>query len=138
MIGGDASTVPGALTLSGGPTVPPEDGRVLTFGRNRLEVDVCVGEDDLQVSRVHGLLTCQRGQWWLDCVGRTPIRLPNSILLHGDAEPVLLSPGYTAIHVRGSRGREHLLELYIAGAAGRRPPSRPVDETEKPKRWRLT
>ncbi|GAA1707007.1 hypothetical protein GCM10009765_65550 [Fodinicola feengrottensis] len=128
----------GTLSVAGGITVAPRDGLVLRFGRNRGEVDICVGEDDLRISRVHGTLTCRGEQWWLECSGRTPIRLPHSVLLHHDAEPVPLPTGYTPLQLGGSRGREHLLELYVAGATGGRPPVRPADETEKPRRWRLT
>ncbi len=123
--------------MAGGITAAPADGTVVRFGRNRPEVDICVGEDDLQVSRVHGLLTCRDGHWWLDVVGRTPIRLPGSVLLHSDADPVPLPTGYTPLVLQGSRGREHQLELYVAGAKGRRPPSLPANETEEPRRWRL-
>jgi hypothetical protein len=130
--------VPGALSVAGGITALPEEGTVLRFGRNRSEVDICVGEDDLQVSRVHGLLTCLRGQWWLDAVGRTPIRMPGAVLLHSDADPVPIPTGFTPLFLQGSRGREHQLELYVAGAAGRRPPSQPSNVTEEPRRWRLS
>ncbi len=37
--------------------MPPKEGRELLFGRNRPEVHLCVGEDDLTVSRKHGTLT---------------------------------------------------------------------------------
>lgn len=111
---------------------------MLRLGRNRPEVDICIGEDDLQISRVHGLLTCRRQQWWLECTGRTPIRLPNAVLLHRDGDPLLLSSGYTTLTLHGSRGREHSVELYVGGSAGAPPRSRPADETEKPRRWRLS
>lgn len=135
---GSATAVPGALSIVDGGTVTPREGLQLSFGRNRPDVDICIGADDLQVSRVHGTVTYRRGQWWLDCTGRAPIRLRDGVLLYRDAEPVPLPAGYTRLLLRGSRGRDHVLELYVAGPSGGRPPLRPSAETEEPRRWRLT
>lgn len=125
------------LSLGGQLTSVPRDGLEIRFGRNRPDVDLCVGEDDLQVSRVHGVLRFQGRQWWLTNTGRTPIRLPHA-LQPPDAERYPLSQGYTPLYVLGSRGREHLLEVYVAGPDGRRPQPRPTAETAEPRRWRLT
>lgn len=127
-----------ALTVSGGVTVAPQEGLVVRFGRNRPEVEVCVGEDDVRISRQHGLLTCLRGQWSVTVTGKVPARLGESLMLHRDTEPTPLSPGYTPVFLRGSSGRDHLMELHVAGAAGGRPPPRPDAITVEPKRWRLT
>ncbi|GAA3565239.1 hypothetical protein GCM10022222_56230 [Amycolatopsis ultiminotia] len=127
-----------ALTVAGGVRMPPRDGREVLFGRNRDDVHVCVGEDDRKVSRRQGLLVRHDDLWWMHNTGRLPIRLPGSRLLFPAEEPVPLAEGYTAAFVRGSAGREHLLELYVAGADGRPPDSRPLDVTEPPRMWRLT
>ncbi|GAA2796997.1 FHA domain-containing protein [Saccharopolyspora taberi] len=127
-----------ALALSGGIAVRPREGRTILFGRNRPEVHVCIGEDDRRVSRHHGLLTCHRDRWWVGNTGRLPIRLPGSRLLFTDDEPVPVAEGYTPLFVRGSGGREHLLELYVAGPDGRPPASRHADPTQPPRTWRLS
>ncbi|WP_026360141.1 hypothetical protein [Amycolatopsis nigrescens] len=127
-----------ALAMTGGIDIKASEGRTILFGRNRPEVHVCVGEDDRRVSRQHGAVTHQSGQWWLRNTGRLPIRLPESRWLFGTEEPVPLLEGYTPLFVRGSSGREHLLELYVTGAGGVRPSSRHRDVTQPPRTWRLT
>lgn len=126
-----------ALTVTGGVTALPTDGPV-RFGRNRPSVHVCVGEDDLRVSRQHGLVTYLGGQWWVTNTGQTPIRMPNSLMLHRDSEPVPLASGYTPLFLRGSATREHLLELFVAGDDGGLPPTLHGSVTQPPKTWRLT
>lgn len=126
-----------ALSVGGGITVGPKDGRTVLFGRNRPDVHVCVGEDDRSVSRRHGELTHRTGHWWVTNVGKLPIRLPGSRLLFYDEEPVPLIEGYTPLFVRGSSNREHLLEVYVTGADGRLPASRHADVTKPPRIWRL-
>jgi hypothetical protein len=126
-----------ALALTGGIMMKPRQGRTILFGRNRPEVHVCVGEDDPQVSRQHGLLIHHRGQWRVSNTGRRPLRLPGSRMLSPDEEPVPLSEGYTPLFVQGASGREHLLELYVTGPEGRRPSSRHGDPTQLPRVWRL-
>ncbi|MGH3934543.1 MAG: FHA domain-containing protein [Pseudonocardiaceae bacterium] len=115
----------------------PRQGRTILFGRNRPEVHVCVGEDDQQVSRQHGLLTYHRGQWRVSNTGRRLLRLPGSRMLSPDDEPIPLVEGYTPLFVPGSSGREHLLELYVTGPDGRRPSARHSDPTQAPRMWRL-
>lgn len=127
-----------ALTLSGKITVEPTEGRTIRFGRNRPEVDLCVGETDLQVSRQHGMLTRLNGHWWVNNTGRRPIRLPKTQWLFREEEPVPLPIGYTPLFIRGSRNREHLLEVYIAGDNGGHLASHHDAMTQLPKRWRLT
>lgn len=125
------------LTLAGGITLGSGEGRTVVFGRNRPDVHVCLGEDDLRVSRRHGTLTHRRRRWWLDNHGRVPIRMPGARLLFESEEPVPLAEGYTPLFVRGSNGREHLLEVYVTGADGQRPAPRPRDVTLPPRVWRL-
>lgn len=137
---GVATPSPGAiyaLALSGGFTVGPREGRTVVFGRNKPEVHVCIGEDDRRVSRQHGMLTHTEGQWWVSNTGRLPIRLPGSQWLFSNEESLPLGEGYTPLFVPGTRGREHLLELYVAGSDGARPSPRPGDVTEPPRTWRL-
>jgi hypothetical protein len=127
-----------ALAVGGGISVPPRDGLTVRFGRNRPDVEVCVGEDDLRVSRTHGTLTRTGGHWWVHNTGQLPIRLPSTQWLFRDEEPVPLAEGYTPLFIRGSRHREHLLELYVAGSDGGPPRPRPDAVTQPPHRWRLT
>lgn len=133
------TTAPGAvvaLAVSGKTSANPVEGMTIRFGRNRPAVDVCVGETDLRVSRLHGLLTHHAGQWWVSNTGQLPIRLPRTRLLFKDEDPLPLPGGYTPLFVRGVR--EHLLEIYVAGADGGRPVSLHDSATQQPKRWRLT
>ncbi len=137
---GVPSSAPGtifALAVTGGIAIKPRQGRTILFGRNRPEVHVCVGEDDPQVSRQHGLLTHHRGQWRVSNTGRLPLRLPGARKLFPDDEPVPLPLGYTPLFVQGTRGREHLLELYVTGSDGQRPVARHHDHTQLPRVWRL-
>ena len=137
---GVPDSVPGslyALSIGGGVTMGPREGRTVVFGRNKPEVHVCIGEDDRRVSRRHGLLTHRLGQWWVSNTGRLPIRLPGSQWLFASEESLPLAEGYTPLFVPGTRGREHLLELFVAGPDGRRPESRHDALTDPPKTWRL-
>ncbi|GAA4529337.1 FHA domain-containing protein [Amycolatopsis samaneae] len=121
---GITSTPPGAvsaLSLTGGVSWGPKEGRRLIFGRNRPEVHVCLGENDLRVSRHHGTLTCESGRWWVSNHGGVPIRLAGSRLLFRDEDQVPLDTGYTPLFVRGSGSREHLLEIYVSGPDGGMP-----------------
>ena len=76
------------LSVAGGMSVGPKEGRTLIFGRNRPEVHVCVGEDDPRVSREHGRLVHRDGKWWIENTGRLPLRLPGGRLLFAEEEPV--------------------------------------------------
>jgi hypothetical protein len=127
-----------AMAIAGGITVGPREGRTILFGRNRPEVHVCIGENDQRVSRSHGLLSYHGDHWWVSNTGRVPVRLPGSRLLFTDDEPVPLAEGYTPVFVRGSRAREHLLELYVTGQDGQNPVARHGDPTQAPKRWQLS
>ena len=80
-----------AQALNGGISVGPKQGRELLFGRNRPEVHVCLGEDDLHVSRRHGTLYFDGGRWWVRNTGRTPIRFPDRRMLFESESPLPLS-----------------------------------------------
>lgn len=138
---GAPRAAPGAIVasaLTGRIHVDPVEGRTLRFGRNRLDVDLCIGETDPRVSRRHGLLTRRGGQWWVTNTGQLPIRLPKTRWLFRDEEALPLPSGYTPLFVRGSRDREHLLELYVADDGGAPPVTRHDSVTQPPTRWRLT
>ncbi|MFF4607564.1 FHA domain-containing protein [Streptomyces sp. NPDC001339] len=138
---GARSPVPGtlfALALTGGVTLGPGQGREVLFGRNRPEVHVCVGEDDPQVSRLQGTLAHHDGRWWVSANGRLPIRCAGSRLLFSGEEPLPLDTGYTPLFAAGSRGREHLLEVYVTGTESARPTPRHDDVTRPPRVWILT
>lgn len=127
-----------ALAIAGGFTVGPREGRQVLFGRNRPEVHVCIGENDRRISRHHGVLVHRHNQWWVSTTGRVPVRLPGSRLLFAEDEPVPLNNGYTPLFVRGSGGREHLLELYVTGPDGRYPRTHHDEPTQPPRAWKLT
>lgn len=135
-----AAPAPGsifALALSAGATLPPGSSDRIRFGRNRPQVDLCVGEDDLRVSRQHGVIGCREGFWEVTNTGRLPIRLPADRWLFPDTEPLPLTPGYTPLFVRGSRGREHLLEVYVIDTDGRCPDTLHGAVTYAPDRYCL-
>jgi hypothetical protein len=139
--GGVSDPVPGSLfvlALSQGVTVAPAPGRELRFGRNRPQVDLCVGEDDLRVSRQTGVISHRDGGWQVRNTGRLPIRLPGDQWLFPEHEPLPLIPGYTPMFVRGTRGREHVLEVYVIGPDGSCPPALFDAVTQPPKRYWLT
>jgi hypothetical protein len=128
-----------ALALTGGMTLGPGDRREVLFGRNRPEVHVCLGEDDPQVSRHPGTHTHRDGRWWVSNAGRLPIRCAGARLLFRGEEPLPLDTGYTPLFAGGSRGREHLLEVFVTGPEGeRRPVPRHGDVTRPPRVWALT
>jgi hypothetical protein len=99
-------------------SVDPQPGAVVTFGRNQAEVDVCVGPDDDRISRRHGVLVRGQRNWTLRNTGRLPIRLPASRMIFPDTEPVDLAVGYTPMFIRSRSGRDHLVEVRVAGATG--------------------
>ncbi|WP_433171701.1 hypothetical protein [Actinoallomurus sp. CA-150999] len=123
-----------ALALTGGITVGPADGRQILFGRNRPDVHVCLGADDVRVSRHHGTLIHSGGQWRVRNTGRMPIRIADR-LLFPDEEPVVLQAGYTSIFVRGTR--DHLLEVFVTGSGYEQPVARHDAATVDPTTWRL-
>ncbi|MGP3968740.1 FHA domain-containing protein [Streptomyces sp. 6N223] len=123
--------------MGGGFTLRPREGREMLFGRDREDVHVCVGEGDWRVSRRQGVVTHRRRRWWLRNTGRLPVRLPGSLMLFANKDPVPLSLGYTPVFVRGSGRREHVLEMYVAGPAAQPPGPRLNDPTRPPKAWRL-
>lgn len=139
--GAPAPSAPGtiyALAIAGGFTVGPREGRTIIFGRNRPEVHVCIGEYDRRISRSHGKLTYHEGNWWVRNTGLAPVRLPGSRLLCAADEPVPLTEGYTPLFVRGSGGREHLLELFVAGQDRHNPGPQHDEPTQPPKTWKLS
>lgn len=138
---GVSSGVPGtlyALALTGGIRMGPRNGRTLSFGRNRPDVHVCIGEDDRRVSRQHGELVHRGDRWWVSATGRVPVRLPGSRLLFVGDDPVPVGDGYTPLFVPGSAGREHLLELFVTAADQQPPAVRHGDPTQPPKTWKLS
>lgn len=125
-----------ALTHRGGISVTPAAHFTVIFGRNEPEVHVCVGEDDLLVSRQHGLLRCDGTRWTLRNTGRIPIRFPGSqLLLSGHEEP--LPVAYTPLFIRTAPDREHLLEVRVAGAPSAAPAPRYDQSTRIAASWDL-
>lgn len=139
LVNGAVALAPGSLVaqaIGAAITVAAKEGREIVFGRQAEQVHVCVGADDLGMSRRHGLLAYRDGRWWVSNVGRRPLRLPTGEL-HANAEPVPLGPGYTPLFVTGARERQHLLELYVAGPDGDVPRVRHDHETAQPAVWAL-
>jgi hypothetical protein len=122
-----------ARSATGGIRVPPEPGVAIRFGRSRQEVQLCVGEDDVRVSRQQGELTFQDSRWWLGNTGTLGLRLPHGRMLPAGAEPLPVGSGYTPLFVSGSGYREHLVELYVSGYDDRpslAPPAWPLADDE--------
>lgn len=138
---GVAPARPGTLharSVMGGIQVAPRAGRTVRFGRgDEPDVDLCVGEDDLRVSRKHGELTYSKRQWWLRNTGQQLVRLPRGRLMHTSTEPLPLTAGYTPLFVKGSGFREHLVELYVTGDDEQKLVPRRRAATLPPKRWPL-
>lgn len=136
-----AAPAPGAifaLALAAGASLPPGSPDQIRFGRNRPQVDLCIGEDDLRVSRQHGVIDYQQGFWEVTNTGKLPIRLPAGRWLFPGEESHPLSPGYTPLFVRGSRGREHLLEVYVIDSDGGCPETLYGAVTHAPDRYWLS
>jgi hypothetical protein len=126
-----------ALSRFGGIRVSPGSRMSIVFGRNEPEVHVCVGPDDLGISRRHGYFAYDGDQWLVHNMGKVPFRLPGSrLVLTGESEP--LSTAYTPIFIRTAPGREHLLEARVSGAVA--PEGKAVfdGETAKPVSWQLS
>ncbi|WP_234320290.1 FHA domain-containing protein [Streptomyces sp. SBT349] len=128
-----------ARSVAGTVTGDPDRKKAIWFGRGGgPDADLRVGEDDPRVSRRHGHLTYERGQWWLRNTGQQLLRLPRGQMMHLTTEPIPLSTGYTPVFVKGSGFREHLVELLVADHAAAGPGCRRGTETLPPKRWSLT
>lgn len=121
----------------GGIRVAPTERFQVLFGRNEPEVHVCVGIDDPGVSRRHGLLSWATHGWTLRNTGTVPIRFPGSrLLLTGQEEP--LGSTYLPLFIRTEPGREHLLELRVAGTRRTRSRAAVDDATRTPPTWSLS
>jgi hypothetical protein len=105
---------PGAifvLAAEGGFAVPPRKF-TLHFGRGEDDVHVPIGVNDPYISRLHGVLMCDGREWWIRNRGKLPIRLPGeAMLLSGHELPI--DAGYTPMFIGSSKGRSHLLEVYV-------------------------
>lgn len=126
-----------ALSRFGGIRVAPSSRMTIVFGRNEPDVHVCVGPDDLGISRRHGFFTHDGTRWSVHNMGKLPFRLPGSrLVLTGESEP--LPTAYTPIFIRTAPGREHLLETRISGQNA--PDGNPVydQDTARPVRWQLS
>lgn len=123
--------VPGSIsltTIGAAYSVGPGEEREILIGRNRSEVHLCVGEDDLGVSRRHVVLRHRAGQWWVRREGRRDVQLGRGHRLWPDSDPVPLAPGYTSLVLEGSHGRIHVVEIAVADADGWKRPE-PTDPT---------
>lgn len=104
----------------GGFAAPPRK-YTLYFGRSTDDVNVTVGMDDANVSRLHGVFTGDGHAWWLRCVGKVPIHRPDGrSLLQGHEIPMRI--GYTPLTIEtvsAGRRRSHLLEVNITESESR-------------------
>lgn len=133
--------VAGVLTVravSGTVVAEPVEGRIVRFGRNPEDVDVCTGGDDEQVSRQQGLLVRRGGTWWLSNVGKSLIELPHEQWLRPRDEAVPLRAGGTTLFVIGTGGRKHVLELHVSGTVDDAPPARHRADTRPGTTWFLS
>ncbi|MGH3912482.1 MAG: FHA domain-containing protein [Pseudonocardiaceae bacterium] len=126
-----------ALGERGGISVPPTTRFTVIFGRNEPEVHVCVGENDLRVSRQQGSLRCDGNRWTIRNLGTVPIRFPGTqLLLSGQEEP--LPVAYTPLFIRTEPGREHLLEVRVAGLPTKPSTVRHDERTQDTATWELS
>jgi pSer/pThr/pTyr-binding forkhead associated (FHA) protein len=106
-----------ARSTTGSIAVPPQQGRIIRFGRNLPqkdpEVHLAFGPEDERVSRRHGELTYVQRQWWLRHTGRRPMRLPRGEMIYADTEPIPLAAGQTWVYVKGTSHRDHVVELFV-------------------------
>jgi hypothetical protein len=131
---------PGTLFVqgtNGGMSVAPDAGFDVLFGRNDPEVHVCVGPDDVHVSRKQGYITRDCSRWILNNVGGLPIRFPGAqLVLKGQwAE---LPTAYSPLFIVGPH-REHLLEVRISAGSSLPPNAESTYEhtTEGGVKWTL-
>ncbi len=117
------------LSPGGGVSFGPKEGREIIFGRNRPLVHVCIGEDDLRISRHHGTVRHTDNRWWITNLGTQPIRIADTHLLYRDEDPIPLNAGYTPLLIRGSHRREYLLEAFVTTAQRQGPIPRHRNET---------
>lgn len=143
-IAGLPPDVPGTLYVRGGRggiRVAPDAGFEVVFGRSEPDVHVCVGPDDPYVSRRHGSIVREGGQWVLCNLGNLPIRLPGGrLVLTGHRTP--LTAAYTPLFIVAPE-QEHLLEVRIVRAApargaGAETHARLEAETREPNGWALS
>ena len=116
----------------GGYAVPPRRFK-LFFGRDREDVHVPFGVDDLAVSRRHGEFTCAGpGEGWLlTNTGDLPIELPGGSLLLTD-QTRAVEPGYTSLVIKRTGQRPHVLEVRLLKDADYQP-RRATEEDEAEK-----
>lgn len=126
------------LSLVGGVTFRPKDGRTIFFGRNRPLVHVCIGENDRRISRRDGTLVCDGHRWWVSNEGGQPIRIAESQLLFRGQDPIALDSGYTPLFIRGTARREHLLEIFVTDAERSVPGPLHLHDTCNPTPYPLT
>ncbi|MGW6691874.1 FHA domain-containing protein [Streptomyces sp. NPDC054961] len=98
---------------AGGYAVPRRKF-TLHFGRAVRDVHVLVGAGDAHVSRLHGVFTCDGGQWWLRNEGRRPIQFPGEgMVLRGHELP--MPAGYTPLTIETPHRKAHLIEVHVVG-----------------------
>jgi hypothetical protein len=137
--GAPSQSAPGTIFVLGpygGVVVEANSEARVSFGRNLPEVDVGIGVEDDRISRQHGYLSYLGGRWQLCNLGRVPLRLPGSVMVFAETEPVELPEGYTPIFLHSPSGREHLLEVRIApGLASAAAAARPAALTNTAPSW---
>jgi hypothetical protein len=137
-------TSPDALVVrgfNGAVAVEARPGGRLCFGRapDPAAEGMRLGEDDLRVSRTHGVLVHRQQWWWLRNTGSLPIEISGGRRVHKADEEYPLDPGHTTLVITGSNDRKHILHLYINGPdGGRQPYPVPDGRTVEQIVWPLT
>jgi hypothetical protein len=138
--GAPSPSVPGTMFVLGpygGVVAEPAAEAQVSFGRNLPDVDVGIGAEDDRISRRQGTLIYIGRGWRLQNLGRIPLRLPASVMVFAEDNPIELAEGYTPVFLRSPSGREHLLEVRITSVAAPGPP-RPASLTNTAPRWELS
>ncbi|MEV0197368.1 FHA domain-containing protein [Nonomuraea sp. NPDC050691] len=132
--------VPGTLCVrgtNGEIRVAPDAGFDVIFGRCEPDVHVCVGPNDLYVSRQHGRITYEHARWILYNLGKLPIRFPGGRLVLA-GQRATLPAAHTPLFIVAPE-QEHLLEVRIVmtpPSSG--PENRQEADTRDPTGWDLS
>ncbi|MEX5632750.1 hypothetical protein [Parafrankia sp. FMc2] len=125
------------LGTNSGMGVSPDSDFSLVFGRCEPDVHICVGAEDVHVSRRQGHFAREKSHWVLSNIGRRPIRLPTMQRLLIGGNRMELPAGYTPLFIVGPR-QEHLLEVRIVDhTPGRHPATRHEQTTRESRVWPL-
>ena len=119
------------LEPGGGPTVGPQEGRVLWFGRNRPPAPCGGGAAAPGGRRRHGTLERRAGRWGGRPHGSRPVHVGGTRVLRRGDEPLPLAEGRTSLLVEGADPRNlHLVRVQVVGTVEPPPHARPAGAAE--------